>query len=665
MRLKITLSLLAILLGLLAYIFYVDPKAEDPALASERRSILGDMAVGLDYLSVYNARSGTQTTLELKDQRWRLVEPYQWPANEFAVERILNQLRFLERITSFDAASLESAGAALADYGLEPPELTLFFGKGGQLRSLGIGKATEVGNHLYILAVDKLTIHVVDRSLLDSLSVDLDTLRDARVFETALFETRSWNIQAREDSGSLRYRFSRAGERWTFETPIRSRADTAAVNSVLSRALELEARTIVAPRPGDLTPYGLQAPSYRIAVESGTQREVLEIGNPVDGDPVLRFAKREDRAPVFQVRIDFLDLLANAQTKLRERRIFEGDLTSATTVTIQRRDSPPLTLQKLENGAWELVLRDAGQGIQTLPGDAQSIEEMLEWLDNLKAVPDSGFVNDAPSAPDLESYGLEVPEFSIAITSTSLHDAPGQPVAKTETLLIGDPAPQDRSERFVRVADRDFVYSVYGDIFERIRPNPLLYKDRRIALLPAGAVLDRLIVQRLADSETLASFDAAAGLDAASARLSDTLANLAARSYTRNGFAPSIEVAGRVKPWTYKVVGTFHRASSNASETFELYVSETTGGPVLLGGSPALDLTFRFGQDFIDAFDAIVFDRQTRPMPEEPFSDRALPTPPVESAEAPPTDADEEPAADEAESETPDPPPAPAPDSEP
>ncbi len=640
MRLKITLTLLAILLGLLTYIFYIDNRTDIGDYQDQRSSVLGDLAVGIDYLSIQNNATGQNITIEQKNNRWMIREPYLWPANEFAVQRILTELRFLERITSFETNIVSNSGVSLPDYGLKPSQIALIIGRGDRRSTLHIGKPTEIGNNLYILSTDQSHVHVVNRSLLDAVSVDLDNLRSSRLFDIALFEATSWNIQVREDNRNLRAWFARDGDNWVFETPIRARANTEAVNVLLNRCLSLETDSIVASNPSDLSPYGLQNPRYRIAIESDQNREVLEIGEKISPESDFRYAKRESRPAVFQLHIEFLDFLANAQTNLRERRIFELDATAATTVTIERRDQQPLTLQKLEDGQWELVIRDESQGIQTMDGDAESITEILKWLDELKAVPgskdpitglsQSGFVNDAPSAPDLESYGLEVPEYSITITSNRLFGEK-EPLAelRTETLLIGDRKPDDPQESFIKIANKDFVYSSYNDIFKRIDNDPLRYKNRKIISLPETTHIQKISIERLADRSIIVEeqVDPSAQPLSPAAELAQVVSQLKIDSFTPGGFSRTVEIAGRRQPWAYKLIATVGSDDTPDAITqqIEIFVSETTGGPLLWGGIAQTNQGFRFGIDFIDSFSKIVFDRVPREAPQEPFDTKPLP----------------------------------------
>ena len=58
-----------------------------------------------------------------------------------------------------------------------------------------IGDTTKVGNRLYVLSPDGKRIHVVGRSLADSLGLTVSQLQADTIFNIPLFEVRSFNLQ--------------------------------------------------------------------------------------------------------------------------------------------------------------------------------------------------------------------------------------------------------------------------------------------------------------------------------------------------------------------------------------------------------------------------------------------------------------------------------------
>jgi len=63
--------------------------------------------------------------LEKRSSGWRLTEPFDWPANIWTVQRLLDELRFVSVESGFDAAEAKANGSSLKDYGLEAPRWTL------------------------------------------------------------------------------------------------------------------------------------------------------------------------------------------------------------------------------------------------------------------------------------------------------------------------------------------------------------------------------------------------------------------------------------------------------------------------------------------------------------------------------------------------------------
>lgn len=626
MRLKITLTLLVILLGLLTYIFYIDPWAESTREEQDSNA-LASLAVDIEFLRISDAAKRRVLSIEQGEDGWMLTEPYLWPANTFAVERILNQLQFLDTKVTFNTDRLGQAGASLEEYGLEPPELTLEFGKGDTSYTIGIGNATAVGNHLYLLSHDGSKIHVVNRSLLDSLSIDLEILRNQRVFKSSIFEVESWNLQMR-DSNNVRTRITKDQNRWVLETPIRTRADSIEVNTLLGRLLELKSQNILQPTPIDLVTYGLSDPFLRIAIESDQNREALEVGDQVNADDEsLRYAKLESRDTIFELEIDYLNELEAAQTRLRDRRILEVDTAYATSISFDRNSQATFDLQKLETNEWDILIPDQDQGVLREKSSSEAVDETLAWLSAIQAIASadsSGFVHDAPTAALLETYGLEVPEFSISVASTRLRDqSEDLDSPKVDTLLFGERYPEDRSLRYVKLKGKDFVYLVSNDTLNRIADQAFKYRSRQLFELPDEARVSKLAIRRLSDAQVL--FDSSSDDSQLPQELSQELETFSVKSYLRGAYASNVQVAGRRQPWAYALRANFAWDAVDSPQTREidLYVSELNGGPLLVGGSIEEDTVFEFRQSFIDAFSKVIFDRVKHDLPEQPFDPNA------------------------------------------
>ncbi|RKX33515.1 MAG: hypothetical protein DRP71_10225 [Verrucomicrobia bacterium] len=667
MRTKITLFLLLLVGTLILFIVYIEPEWDAEKRFQENRlQILGAEAAEIDYLRISTPTNAEGPELEKSNGSWELTRPVRWPANPFAVNRILSQLQFLERETSFPVDDIGNSGQTLADFGLEPPEIVLTYRTRGVTHDLKIGRVTDIGNRLYMLAPDEERIHVVNRSLLDSMSISFENLRSSAVFSTPVFEIHSWNLQVRS-AGNLRIRLTRRDNSWIFETPIRARANRAAVETTLGQIVDLKVKSFVGEGGGDPSLLGLVNPDLRLTVEGGSSRQSVLIGNPVPGGSDDEFyAKKEDNPTVFTLEIPFLDTLRTAQVVLRERRLFSLEPDELQSILITREGGESVTLQKLENGIWQVVTRGADQALQTMPGDQAIIQRLVDSLLWVQALPDNGFVSDAPSAADLERFGLSIPLWEVEVRARP-SDQPNEPVSGapapetiTEKLLIGgfEGTGTDHLHAKMEGPGAPFVYLIRSDILRQLRSRSVSYRDRSLQQLPEGARITALRISKLGTEEVAfsaelltdgASWETSLGSlptdtrDAAQT-LVELLRNLEARTFLGSEFTPYVVLAGEQRPWSYLLEATIVLAGGPGSQTtpFRLYLAEVTGGTTLIAGAPELGLVFEARQDFVDAFSALVFDRHDPG--EAPLPEPAVEVPAGEADPDKPPPGDEEPA---------------------
>jgi hypothetical protein len=654
MRTKITLFLLLLVGTLVLFIVYIEPEWDAERRFQENRlQILGAEAAEIDYLRIRTTTNTEGPELEKINGSWELTRPVRWPANPFAVNRILSQLQFLERETSFPVKDIGNSGQTLADFGLDPAEVVLTYRSGDLAHDLKIGRVTDIGNRLYMLAPDEERIHVVNRSLLDSLNIGFEDLRSSAVFSTPVFEIHSWNLQMRS-AGNLRVRLTRRGDTWIFETPIRARANRAAVESTLAQIVDLKVKAFLGEGGGDLNLLGLVNPDLRLTIEGGSSRQSVLIGNPVPGGANHEFyAKKEDNPTVFTLEIPFLDTVRTAQVVLRERRLFSLQPDELQSILITREGDESVTLQKLENGIWQVVTRGSDQVLQTMPGDQEIIRRLVDSLLWVQALPDNGFVSDAPSAADLERFGLSIPLWEVEVRARpsaqpddTVSGAPA-PETITEKLLIGGFEGTETDHLYAKMEGpgAPFVYLIRSDILRQLRSRPVSYRDRLLLQLPEGARITALRISHLGTEEVAFSAKLLSDEETwetnlgslpddtrnAAQAMVELLRNLESKMFLGAEFTPYVVLAGEQRPWSYLLEATIVLAGGPGSQTtpFRLYLAEVTGGTTLVAGAPELGLVFEAKQDFVDAFSTLVFDRNDPGPP--PLPQPATETPPGEA----------------------------------
>jgi hypothetical protein len=674
MRSKVTVVLLFLNVVLFAYIyFYHMPTIAGTRAQEARRRVLPTEIASMDSLT-RTEPGGEVVKIERRNDAWWITQPFDWPASPDAVTHLHNELQFLEHETSFPVADLAKSGQTLADYGLAKPALTLDFTAAGKSYRLLVGDNTKSGNRLYLLSPDGSRIHVVNRSLLDSIGLPLTDLRNSSIFSIPVFEVRSLNIQTAAPA-NLKVRLRRdATGRWGFESPILARAAKVAVEVTINALNGLTAKSFVDTPNADLDRTGLNSPLLRVTLEGNARRETLLIGGPAatTGD---YYAKMEDKAVVFTTAIHpkLVEILRSAQESLRDRRVADFDPATVTSLTLSAPGQPELALQRLEQATpvpaatnesattpaapaavdgWLVVTRLPGQAPITVPGDPQVINELLQKLQLLSAiettVPDQpakyGFLSDAPSAAELERYGFNAPEREFTLSLTTGGGLNGDEPS-TVVLQVGvGSADAERGRVFARLANPPFVYEIRPDILDQAPVSARHYLQRQLRDLPEGALVTRLNLIDLSTNASLygrelkegeRSWDpiVAAEPEANRAALQGLLAGLRklrAQSFVADNFNPDhADTPAGPRPWRYRLDYTVAFAGGDSAGTpSSLLLTERLGGTSLIAGTADFGgVVFTVSQELVDAVFRLTYGTANDPGPRPP-EPAAAPTPP-------------------------------------
>lgn len=665
MRTKVTLALLFLNVALFFYIFKFEHAWQTEAASLEaRRRVLGPETADIRALEVKTASPGASFRL-VRDERdqWSLQQPLEWPANPAAISAIIHELQLLEHEVSFPTKELGKNGnPTLADYGLANPKLVVTFESGNSKRGavtrteLRIGDITK-GNRLYVLSPAGDRVHVVNRSLLESVSLTTDQLRMDTLFTIPVFEARSLSVvtaaapgaadPARGSTGGLRIRLRRDRDRWSFETPIVSRASKLAVDTTINDLNVLRAGKLVGPAAKGASPSA--TPSLRIMLEGNGRHETLYLGETT-GAPSEFLAQLEGRATVFTVAVPprLLQALRNAQIELREKRLLDFDPRAVAAITLASplAGQPALTLQRLENTsagpnvAWQVIRRsESSQGPQALGADAQLVQQLLAKLALLTA---QTFESDAPTGADLENWGFNRPEREITLTFTA--GAAGEAAPPPQVLRLGTPARRDGPENTRRATyARVGIGSELGTSISIIDPealgpislDALAWRSRVVQEFPAAA---RFTALKLADLATPAkpplevSFDAAgAPANPAVAPLTACLRRLQAKTFVAAAYKEAGADGGQ-EPWRYRIDATLSLPGGTGEQVraVTLFVTKRLGGSRQLAGNGEIGAVFEVDQSLIDALWPLTEGAR------DPGAPAAPPLPPGQAAPATP-----------------------------
>ena len=690
MRSKFTLLLLALNLALFGYLALTERWITPDKVEENRRRILGPEAADLSVIEIAvlpppaeganaSASPAPAHTLRLERQPgdgWFLAAPLDWPANDFAVRLILNQLQFLENETSFLVTDLARNGQTLADYGLSQPRIVVTCTPSAKPAHdsdtpapkpfvLKIGATAAVGDRLYILSPDERRIHVASpkasANLLDALTLDLGRLRSDQLFTIPVFEARALTLQSGA-ANSSRTRLRREQSRWTFEAPITARAAKTPVELAVNDLNALRvARFLAAEAAPTPEAAGLVNPRLRVTLEGNARRETLLLGAPVPGGTgvppvdggaspvpspgtpnpgsvsspaatVELYARldwrvvptaADNKRPVLftvQVPVELLKTFERAQTALRDKRVLDLDPARVTAFALSSPGKPDLRIQKLDSAsafpAWQIASPAAAAPLRA---DAKLVEHLLQRLQLLEAVPPrpdaSPFVFDAPSAADLERLGFNRPERIVTLQlSSAPSSAGGGPSSASNELVLELAQPVVAGpDLYARVAGQPFVYAVPSETLDQIPVSPLLYRDRTLARLPETTKITRLVLRRAGDPDAAPLLDHAVGAEPPPAPVATLLSAL------RELRAKSIN--SESYPATVPVDGVEKPWAytleatldpAPASGPLRLSFAERSGSSTQLAGSETLGLVFTLEQPVLDALWQLLY-REPKP----------------------------------------------------
>jgi len=605
MRKQLTVILILLNLVVVA-VFYLFERPGRSGDLTDTRKIFGEEAVDIDYIRISGGSLGPDRVLKKEENTWNLTSPIEWPANFFAVGRILNQISFLEKETSFLVSELQAAGRDLASYGLEEPQMKLEFGKGIARTSITIGSSTEVGNRVYILSPDQKEIMVIQRGLFDSLLVDLGNLRSQSVFDITLFEVKTISLQKSYPS-PLRVRISRFEDEWRFEIPFKTRADRAEVEMVINGLNSLSVQNFETNPEPDLSIYGLANPKLTLTIEASDKRQTILVGKQLEGteEDALYYAKGSENGTIFTIPGLLIDQnLSNAQEELRERQFVKFDPNSLSTIEITQ-SNRSVSLQKLETGTWQVIRREDDGSVTADVADTKKLADMMSTLYTLRA---QNFISDAPSNADLENYGFTDPQRTIQLKG-------GTPLK----LLVGDLIEDNSRHAYAKLEEEPFIYEIDTSILSEFHTRPFNYRLRILHKEPEDAKLVGMTIQDLGTdtivynavlNEVTPTWEAIAAADQPDEEGRESLLSLVSRS-------KSIEARDFIEddfdkvPWKYRLDMQFESSDNSDTSpwTTQLWVTERLTGTNTIGGIKSEGGVFYTTQAFTDAFFKLTFAR--------------------------------------------------------
>jgi hypothetical protein len=371
--LKSTIGLVVVLIGLVAYIYFVDskkPPSDAPEVKAKAFTVDADQ---IEEIRLKPA-AGEASRVEKTNGTWQLVEPEKTEADQGQVSNAATSLATLE-INSV----VDDNPSDLAQYGLNPAKVDVGFRVKGQKdeRHLLIGEKTATGGDLYAKTPDQKRVFLVASYLENTFNRTPFDLRDKAALKFDQSKVNGVEVVHEGMTAAL----AKNGSDWAVTKPYKARADFAGAEAILTSLSSLQMQKIVSNAVSndakDLAKYGLDKPDATVTVMAGSTRASIALGK-TEGDSV--YARDLSRPIVFTIPATASgDLEKNAEG-LRRKDLFDGRSFNTTRVEL-RRGGEMLTFEKSKGKDGKDVWKNAaGKDV-----DTAKVEDMLTKLSNIRA----------------------------------------------------------------------------------------------------------------------------------------------------------------------------------------------------------------------------------------------------------------------------------------
>ena len=459
MNTKITLLLLAIVGGLLGFIFLYEkdlPKSwqsgtrEHFMLLFDRNSVEG----------IVLTSNEDQVELRKHGNQWMMEAPVKDRADQNAVAEILARCESLQKEPvaegRADKKLMKTFGVSKSAIRLKllgeemPPELL-------------IGKETAVEGKVYARLEGSNNVSVVSSELRNLIVRKPDEFRDHRLAD---FDS-TGVTQAAVKTAVGEIELTRQSGRWGLSKPLTARADDGKVAAFLESVLGTQITAFQPDHSANLNSYGLSEPrgTVTFATTGRSQPVVLELGARDEKTGGV-YARLSTRGAVFLLPKESENILKLVPNDLRDRRLMRINLDLVDRITLRGAGKPPLVLQRAQED-WMVRAETPAPR----PANAAKVMQLVK---ELQTRPVAAFVTDVAS--DLAKYGFDAPQLRVTFSSyasentaeTQAGEAPILTLAfgKTEGDLV-----------YARVEDEPFIVSVNRSLLDEISVDPVLWRS--------------------------------------------------------------------------------------------------------------------------------------------------------------------------------------------
>lgn len=418
---------------------------------------------------------GPTFAFAMTDQKWRMTAPMDAASEHFKVAGDARQVSELKYSRAYRQGDADRPSAETTQLD-NPPRIVKLTDQAGKAHVVKIGAAQPLSRKTYVQKEGDGTIYLVDADLHADLRRSLADYRGKRITEFNQADAVRVEVM-----GERPYTLVKTDGKWMVDSPVKGRADAAAINNIVRAAGNLAATEFVEDAPTSLRPFGLETPRLRIAVTTETKKPRPQT-QPATTEPAAQefetetktyrlafggtagdkaFAKLDEASSpaVFQVASSVLDSLNVALEDVRDQQVVAADTRRAQKITVASGSDAIELFQA--GGKWQITGVEGPGG--TIDAEPAAVDDLLKALRELKA---TGF-----ESTDSPAFGFSSPRAAIQLTV----EGQVEPVK----LTVGGLTPS-KTGAYVRNEGEGFIAVVKAESAEALAVHPMAFRNREL-----------------------------------------------------------------------------------------------------------------------------------------------------------------------------------------
>jgi len=427
LKIKTTLILFAVFLGLLVFVYFFEIKGK----GEEETEKLVDLSSDQVQKIVFKTK-GETITFSKDEEDWLITEPLEAKADKVEVDRLADDFSRLriERVIEEQPSDLER-------YGIPKQEISLYFkGKEQPIRVL-IGEENPLDSTYFAKREDEVRVVLIPSQLKNHLEKGLFDFRMKDVFRFETDNVKGIKLRAKD----VEWRALKKADEWFLKRPVEALAESSKISDVLYALSNLKAKEFVSEekKEEEVKIYGLDHPDYEITLEMPLENKGITFFLQKKDDKL--YATTSLSSKIITGEDSILSNLEKEPQELREKEVADFYSWEANKLHLKRGDLD-WTLIKDEDDNWRF---------KSPIEEAASKEKIETFIRKIEGLEADEFI-DPPL--NLKDWGLESPQAEVKVWVKEDDET-----SKEIAILIGD-EDKEAKKAVVKNARFDYLFRV-------------------------------------------------------------------------------------------------------------------------------------------------------------------------------------------------------------